>query len=56
MSTGEFRSVTYMLPQDGDRGEWAGGTTATVGGGWGAGVQRHLSDAVRLFSTAVDLN
>ena len=58
MSTGEFRSVTYMLPHDGDRGEWAGGTTATVWGEWGAGVRvrRHLSDAGRLFRTAMDLN
>ena len=36
MSTGECRRVTNTLPHDGDRGEWAGGTTATVGGGVGS--------------------
>jgi len=55
MSTGECRSVTYMLPHDGDRGEWAGRTTATVGGGWGTGVRRRLSDAERLLTTAMGL-
>jgi len=55
MSTGECRSVTYKLPHDGDRGEWAGGTTETVGGGRGACVRRRLSDAGRLLRTAMDL-
>jgi len=55
MSRGECRSVTYTLPHDGDRGEWAGGTTTTVGGGWGAGVRRRLSDAVRLLRAAMEL-
>jgi len=55
MSTGECRSVTYMLRHGGDRGEWAGGTTATVGGGLGAGVRRRMSDAGRLLRTAMDL-
>jgi len=55
MSTGECRSVTYTLLHDGDRGEWAGGTTAMVGGGWGAGVRRRLSDAGRNLRTAMDL-
>jgi len=55
MSTGECRSVTYTLPHDDNRGEWAGGTTATVGGARGAGVRRRLSDAGRLLRTAMEL-
>jgi len=53
MNSGKCGSVTYTLPHDGDRGEWAGGTTGTVGGGgWG----RRVSDAGRLLRTAMDLS
>jgi len=55
MSRGQCRSVTYTLPHDDDRGEWEGGTTATVGGGSGAGVRRRLSDAMRLLRAAMEL-